>query len=144
MSAADRPSSPLALPTVDEARTIGGRLRPVDPRLLRQREGVRSRWWVCDERYIEVSVDEDDAGRPLFVEVAIRGRVARYRQGRGVGTSRTDELALEAEHRGAVPTSRLETADPARQDDVVAVAAALLGAAPDDDLRAFAPLFAGV
>lgn len=39
-----------------------------------------------------------------------------------------------------MPTSRLET-DPTRQEDVVAVASALLGAAPDDDLRALAALF---
>lgn len=137
-----RPSAPAALPSVDEARAFGAHLRPVDPGLLRQRPGIRSRWWVCDERYIEVSVDDDDGPDPLLVEVAVRGRIARFRRDRGVSTSSTEELEGPGDRAGAVPSSRLETGDAFRRADVVAVAAALLGAAPDDTLRGLARLFA--
>lgn len=142
MSRADtpRPSAPGALPTPAEARAFGGHLRPVAPGLLRQQPGLRTRWWVCDERYVEVGVDDDGEG-PLLVEVAVRGRVARYRRGQGVSTSSTEELDVAADRAATVPTSRLERNDQRQRADVLAVAAALLSAAPDEDLRELASLF---
>lgn len=136
-------SAPTALPTLAEARAFGATLRPVDERLLRQREGTRSRWWVCDERYVEVSVEEDDGDddgddTPLAVEIGLRGRLVRFRRGRGVSTSTTEELTMST----PAPASRLETGDGSPRTDVVALAEALLQAAPDETLRALAALFA--
>jgi len=132
-------SSPSALPTPEEARVIGATLRPVSDELLRQRPGQRSRWWVSDARYIEVSVFDDDGGEgPLLVEVGIRGRLARFRRGTGISTSVTEELNQNT----ALPTSRLESQDTRRQDDVVSLASIMLAAAPDPTLRAISSLFA--
>ena len=132
-------SAPLSLPTLEEARAFGAALRPVDEKLLRQREGTRSRWWVCDERYVEVSLEEDDADTvPLAFEIGVRGRLVRFRRGRGVSTSTTEELSLST----PAPASRLEAGDGSPRADVIAVAAALLEAAPDPALRALALLLA--
>ena len=133
------PSAPSALPTPEEARTIGATLRPVSEDLLRPRPGQRSRWWVSDARYIEVSVFDDDGGTgPLLVEVGIRGRLVRFRRGTGVSTSVTEELNQNT----ALPASRLESQDTHRQDDVVVLAQVLLAAAPDPTLQAISSLFA--
>jgi len=130
-------SAPMALPGIAEARAFGATLRPVDERLLRQHEGTRSRWWVCDERYVEVSLEEDDADTvPVAFEVGLRGRFVRFRRGRGVSTGTTEELTVST----PAPASRLETGDGAPRGDVVAVAAALLEAAPDPALNALALL----
>ncbi len=137
MTAVSR-STPTGLLTLDEAKVVGQSLRPVQEGLLKQPAQGRSSWWVSDQRYIEVSVFDDDDGVSL-VEVAIRGRLCRYRRGHGTSTSVTDELSLST----PAPASRLESADDHLDRGVVEVAITLLLASPDERLHAAAGLIAG-
>ena len=138
MTIIDNRSTPTGLLTVDEARVVGKSLRPVKPGLLKQPAQGRSHWWVSDERYVEVSVFDDDDGVSL-VEVAIRGRLCRYRRGHGTSTSVTDELSLST----PAPASRFESADDNADRAVVEVAVALLLSSDDEALHRAAGLISG-
>ena len=118
------------LPGRDEARALGAAMVAVSIDLLKQLPGVRRRWWKGGEPYLDVTVDEDDAGC-VYVEVCLRGRFVRRRRGGALETGHTDELELAG---GGMPRARLETVDGV--PDAVALAVALLdGAGLDAERR---------
>lgn len=128
---------PTALLTLAEAEEVGTRLRPVNEGLLKQPAKGRARWWVAPERYVEVSLVDDDDG-PLLLEVGIRGRLCSWRRGLGVKTSTTDALAIALA--APAPASRVERRDHPLQEDVRRVAFAMLIASGDSDLHIAAKL----
>jgi len=81
------------LPGRDEARALGAAMVAVSIDLLKQLPGVRRRWWKGGEPYLDVTVDEDDAGC-VYVEVCLRGRFVRRRRGGALETGHSDELEL--------------------------------------------------
>jgi len=131
-------SAPTALLTLEDAAELGAKLREVDGELLKQPVAGRAQWWVAPERYVEVSVVSDDEGI-AYVEVGVRGRLARYVRGRGVTTSATDELSLSQR----APASRFERQHSSVDTAVLDVATALLIASGDPSLTLAAQLLRG-
>ena len=59
------------LPSIEEARSLGAKLTAVDEALLKPLPVGKRRWFHGGEQYLEVTLDEDDAG-VIMLEVCVR------------------------------------------------------------------------